>query len=58
MSQYFNNSDSTRDCLSHIADKHCPDSVREDAYRELSDRGISHGQAQQMADEHFGDFWG
>jgi hypothetical protein len=45
--------------LGDIAHKHTPDSVREEAYRELQEKhGISHREAQQKADQKFGDFWG
>jgi hypothetical protein len=41
-----------------ISDRHCPDSVRESAYRELERRGISKHEAQQQADRKHGDYWG
>lgn len=58
MDMYHDSSSTSRSLLSDIADKHCPDSVRQSAYRELESRGISHSEAQSMADERFGDFWG
>jgi hypothetical protein len=55
-------SDSTnsiRTLLSDVAHKHTPDSIREQAYRELQEKhGISHAEAQQQADKLFGDYWG
>jgi hypothetical protein len=45
--------------LGDIAYKHTPDSVRKEAYRELQEKfGVSHREAQILADEKFGDFWG
>lgn len=46
------------DMIRDIADKHCPDSLRQSAYRELQERGISKQEAQQLADEKHGDYWG
>ncbi len=47
------------DLLSEIAHKHTPDSIREDAYRQLEEKyGISHKEAQELADERFGDYYG
>lgn len=46
------------DMIRDIADSHCPDSVRQSAYRELKDRGISKQEAQQLAAEKHGDYWG
>jgi hypothetical protein len=45
--------------LSEIAHKHTPDSIREQVYRELEQEyGISHREAQEMADDKFGDYYG
>lgn len=41
-----------------ISDKHCPDSVRQSAYRELASRGISTQEAQEEADTLYGDYYG
>ena len=39
-----------------ISDKHCPDSVRQSAYKELQRRGISRDEAKKEADKRQGDF--
>lgn len=45
--------------ISDIAHKHTPDSVREEAYRELQEKyGLSKRKAQEIADERHGDYWG
>ena len=55
---YHDDDSDVDNMLSDIADKHCPDSVRQSAYRELERRGYSHRDAQQAADKKYGDFWG
>jgi hypothetical protein len=44
--------------ISDVADKHCPDSVRQSAYEELARRGVSRREAQDEADRKHGDYWG
>jgi hypothetical protein len=45
--------------VSDIAHKHTPDSCREECYRELQEKyGLSKKEAQKIADERHGDYWG
>jgi len=46
------------DMIRDISDKHCPDSIRESAYKELGLRGISKKHAQRIADDRYGDYYG
>lgn len=55
----FHDEDSNKDdMIMDISNRHCPDSVRQSAYRELERRGVSRHEAQQEADREYGDFWG
>ncbi len=59
MSATEHDSDSTRESMiADIAHKHCPDSVRESAYRELERRGVKRRDAGREADDKHGDSWG
>jgi hypothetical protein len=60
---YFHDDDdedtsSNASLISDIADKHCPDSVRQKSYQELERRGIDRNSARAIADKKHGDFWG
>lgn len=45
--------------IADIAHKHTPDSVREEAYKELQEKhGLSKREAQELADKRHGDYWG
>lgn len=39
MGYWFDEKDSFKDCVRHIEDDKCPQSIREDAERELRERG-------------------
>ena len=54
---YHDESSSIRNMISDISDKHCPDSIRDSAYREMEERGYSRRESQRMADDMYGDYW-
>jgi len=55
---YHDENSIEKDMISDIADKHCPDSIRKSAYKELEHRGISKEEAQDLADRKYGDYYG
>lgn len=59
MSNHYKHDDDSynKDLIRDISDKHCPDSVRESAYRELERRGLDRNSARAIADKKYGDFW-
>ncbi len=48
---------SNKEMIRDISYKHCPDSVRQSAYKELERRGISRDEAKKEADRKHGDFY-
>ncbi len=57
MSIYHDDNSHMDDMIRDVSDKHCPQSVRESAYRELEERGLKREDAQAIADRRHGDFW-
>ena len=58
MSWHHDDKSTHKQLIRDVADKHCPDSVRQTAYQELVRRGVSPREAQEEADRTHGDFWG
>lgn len=57
MSIFHDEDSDAIDMIRDISDKHCPDSVRDSAYRELKSRGMSKEDIQDTADQMYGDHW-
>lgn len=45
---WFDEKDDERTIKNHLSDKHCPDSIKQDARREMKERGYSKEKIREI----------